>query len=421
MAEILNLETIEYKKGAYITIEGNEPKDQFYVISDGKIRVQRSVDLADVAETDNLLVKGDYFNVIESMSGHKTMDTTDAYTNVSLIVVRKSQFTEFARRHPNAVLRFLQHFSKKVAFFNDLIAKHKGEQQKADEDKGKDQTEKIFDIAEYYFEKKKYNQALYCYVRYVNNNPNGKQKDLAKERISRITPYAKDAMNTQNMESGMVRTYKDGTMLCCHYEPGDEAYIIQEGKVVVSTINNGSEQVHAVLGEGTPVGQMSLLTGDPRNANMTAKGDVKVLAVGKDNFDMMVKGQPEMAKKLLESFADIIWKSYRQLSNLILENPLARLWDMLLVELETKRIDTSTKTPYTFDFGPQELVKMCGYNEQEGKKYIKEMLKSKKMTIEDEKIHIPSLKELEDEVKYYRNKEERDRRIKLDRMKRGRD
>jgi CRP-like cAMP-binding protein len=412
MAGTLNLETVEFKKGAYITIEGNEPKDQFYVISDGKIRVQRSVDLADVAETDNLLVRGDYFNVIESMSGHKTMDTTDAYSNVSLIVVKKSQFTEFARRHPNAVLRFLQHFSKKVAFFNDLISKQKGEENKVKEDKEEDQTEKIFDIAEFYFDKKKYNQALYCYVRYVTYNPDGDKVKLAKERISRITPYAKDAMNTHNQDSGMVRTYKDGTMLCCHYEPGNEAYIIQEGKVVVSTINNASEQVHAVLGEGVPVGQMSLLTGDPRTANMTAKGDVKVLAVGKDNFDMMVKSQPEMAKKLLEGFADIIWKSYRQLSNMILENPLARLWDMLLVELETKKIDTSTKTPYTFDFGPQELVKMCGYNEQEGKKYIRDMLESKKMTIEEEKVHIPSLKELESEVKYYRNKEERDRKIK---------
>ncbi len=417
MVKKLRLETVEYKKGSYITIEGNDPKDQFYVISDGKVRLKRSVDVTDPTKTDDILVKGDYFNVIESMTGHKTMDTTDAYTNVSLIIVKKSQFIEFARRHSGAVLSFLQHFSKKVAFFNKLQAQQKGEAEPVESNRA--ETEKIFDSAEYYFEKKKYNQALYCYVRYISYNPEGNNVKTAKERMSKITPYAKEAMNTQNDESGMVRTYKDGTMICCQYEPGDEAYIIQSGQVVISQINAGSEKVLTVIGEGTPVGQMSLLTGDPRTANMTAKGDVKVLAVDKNNFDMMVRSQPEMARKLLEGFADIIWKSYRQLSNMLLENPVGRLWDMLMVELESKKIKTSTRDSFLFDYGPQELVKMCGYNEQDGKRYLKEMLGSKKMEIKDQKIFIPSLKDLEDETKYYRNKEERDRKLKMDKMRRG--
>lgn len=410
----------EFKKGSYITVEGNDSRGEFYVISDGKVSIQRSVDLSSVAETDNLLVKGDYFNVVECMSGHKIMDTVEAHSNVSLIVVKKSQFSEFAKRHSKAVLSFLTHFSKKLTFFNDLISKHGGNKKAGAFDTTTD-IEKIFDIGEYYFENKQYNQALYCYVRYVTYDPEGKHVKTAKERISRISPYAEDAMNVQNQDSGMIKTYKDGTMLCCDHEPGNEVFIIQEGKVTITKIQDGREKVLAVVGEGTPVGEMSLLTGDPRGANVIANGDVKALAVGKDNFDMMVKSQPEMAKKLLEAFADRIWKSYRQLSNILLEEPLAKLWDMLLVEVETKKIETNARTPYTFDFGPKELVKMVGYDANEGKKYIKEMLASKKMSVTDEqKIHIASLKDLEDEAKFYKNKEEREKRIKRDKMKRGR-
>ncbi len=411
MAGTLKLETIEYKKNAYISVVGNESR-QFYVIANGKVRIQRSIDLEGLAETDNLLVQGDYFNVIETMSGHRIMDTSEAHSNTKLIIVKKNQFNDFAKRHSSVVLNFLTHFSKKLTFFNDLISK----QQKVDsqvetekKDEKASEISKIFDIGEYYFEKKQYNQALYCYVRYITYFPQGEYVKTAKERISRITPYAKDAMNQQNQDSGMIRTYKDGTMLCCDHEPGNEAFIIQKGKVTITKVIEGREQVLAVLGEGTPVGEMSLLSGDPRGANMVAKGDVQVLAVGKDNFDMMVKSQPEMAKKLMESFAERIWKSYRQLSNMILEDPLGKLWDMLMVELETKRIETNTKSPYTFDFGPKELVKMVGLNESDGKKYIKDMLASKKMTIEEEKINIPSLKDLEEEAKYYKNKEERER------------
>ncbi len=416
MAGTLKLETVRYKKGTLVTVSGSDTKGQFYVISEGKVRIQRSIDLAGVAETDNMLIEGDYFNVIETMSGHTVMDTADAYTNVKLVVVKKSQFTEFAKRHISIVMNFLNHFSKKLTFFNDLISKQSGT---AEEENGQKRVSKIFDIAEFYLDKKYYNRALYCYVKYIAYDPEGEHVKTAKERISKLTPYAKDAMNTQNQESGMIKTYKDGTMLCCDNEPGEEIFIIQKGKVSVTKVNEGGEQILAVLGEGDNVGEMSLLSGDPRGANLIAKGDVQVLAVNKDNFDMMIKSQPEMAKKLLESFADRIWKSYRQLTNMLLEDPLARLWDQLMVELETKRIETNTKSPYTFDFGPPELVRMVGIDDKEGKKYIKEMLQTKKMSIEEGNIHIPSLKDLQDEAQYYRNKEEREKRIKRDKMKRG--
>lgn len=416
MAGTLKLETVKYKKGTLVTVSGSETKGQFYVISEGKVRIQRSIDLAGVAETDNMLIEGDYFNVIETMSGHTVMDTADAYTSVKLVVVKKNQFTEFAKRHISIVMNFLNHFSKKLTFFNDLISKQSGT---SDDTGEENRVSKIFDIAEFYFDKKQYNQALYCYVKYIAYDPNGEHVKVAKERISKLTPYAEGAMNKQNQDSGMIKTYKDGTMLCCDNEPGEEIFIIQKGKVSVTKVNENGEQILAVLGEGDNVGEMSLLSGNPRGANLIAKGDVKVLAVNKDNFDMMIKSQPEMAKKLLESFADRIWKSYRQLTNMLLEDPIARLWDQLMVELETKRIETNTKSPFTFGFGPQELVRMVGIGDKEGKKYIKEMLQTKKMTIEDGKIHIPSLKDLQDEAQYYKNKEEREKRIKMDKMKRG--
>lgn len=419
MAESFKLGIVNFKKSSYITIEGNNNKEQFYIIADGQVRIQRSIDLANIAETDNLLVKGDYFSVIETMSSHKIMDTVDAYTDVRLIVVNKGQFIDFAKKHPSVVRGFLTHFSKKLTFFNDLISKQSNAQSSSEKTNSEKNTEKIFDIAEYYFGKKQYNQALYSYVKYIAYEPNGVNVKLAKERISRITPIAKNAMNIQNKGSSMIKTYKDGTMLCCDHEPGNEAFIIQKGKVTITKIDEGRENVLAVVDEGNIVGEMSLLLGVPRGANMVANGDVTVLAVDKDNFDMMVKNQPEMAKKLLELFADRIWKSYRKLSNMVLKEPLAKLWDMLLVELETKRVNTNTRGAYTFDFGPKELVKMVGFDDKEGRKLIKEMLNGKKMSIQEEKIYIPSLKDLEDEVKFYRGKEERDNRIKMDKLKRG--
>jgi hypothetical protein len=76
-----------------------------------------------------------------------------------------------------------------LTFFNDLISK----QQKVDsqvetekKDEKASEISKIFDIGEYYFRKKQYNQALYCYVRYITYFPQGEYVKTATERISRI-------------------------------------------------------------------------------------------------------------------------------------------------------------------------------------------------------------------------------------------
>ncbi|MDR0555329.1 MAG: hypothetical protein LBG76_11125, partial [Treponema sp.] len=37
-----------------------------------------------------------------------------------------------------------------------------------------------------------------------------------------------------------------------------------------------------------------------------------------------------------------IWVIYRQLSNTLIDNPLGRLYDVLLVQLEKDRVDTNT-------------------------------------------------------------------------------
>jgi hypothetical protein len=87
-------------------------------------------------------------------------------------------------------------------------------------------------------------------------------------------------MNQQNQDSGMIRTYK---MEQCYAATMNQVMKLSysKGKVTITKVIEGREQVLAVLGEGTPVGEMSLLSGDPRGANLVAKGDVQVLAVGK--------------------------------------------------------------------------------------------------------------------------------------------
>jgi CRP-like cAMP-binding protein len=90
------------------------------------------------------------------------------------------------------------------------------------------------------------------------------------------------------------RNYKKGTTLFHQGEPGDSMYIIDEGEIsIVDTKNN---KVIATLGPGETVGEMALVTGDPRSASAIAATDTKVWVILKEHFDKHLMSLPIVAK-----------------------------------------------------------------------------------------------------------------------------
>ena len=85
----------------------------------------------------------------------------------------------------------------------------------------------LFKVAEYYARQSQYNQAYYAYYRYLQYCPNGVNVNVAKERMSKIHPYAKAAYLEKN-STDFSRVYPKDTMICSESEPGDELYIIQK-------------------------------------------------------------------------------------------------------------------------------------------------------------------------------------------------
>jgi small-conductance mechanosensitive channel len=89
---------------------------------------------------------------------------------------------------------------------------------------------------------------------------------------------------------------------------GDSAasmFIILEGAARVSVLgqNNDPREV-AVLATGDVVGEMSLMTGAPRNATVTALTRVRVLEITKEPIEALLKKSPE----LLQRFGHVLAK-----------------------------------------------------------------------------------------------------------------
>jgi putative peptide zinc metalloprotease protein len=82
-------------------------------------------------------------------------------------------------------------------------------------------------------------------------------------------------------------------------DPGDTFYIIQHGKVSVFQ-KHGDEEPRLVntLGPGQAFGEAALITDNPRNATIIAATPTVVLALGRSDFEALVKEHLEFAQTL---------------------------------------------------------------------------------------------------------------------------
>jgi hypothetical protein len=118
----------------------------------------------------------------------------------------------------------------------------------------------------------------------------------------------------------------------------------------------------------------------------------------------MVANQPQLIAKLTQILSERIWFVYKQLANTQLSDPVGRLYDVLLIQLEKLRIPISSEA-YTFDFGPKELGNMVGLPKNEGNLTLRKLFENSKLKIVDNRIHISDIEEIEKQAKYYRKME----------------
>ena len=88
-------------------------------------------------------------------------------------------------------------------------------------------------------------------------------------------------------------------------ESGDSMFLILEGSVeVIGKTSDGPRVVLATLSAGASFGEMSLVTGEPRNATVRAVGDVMVMEIAKNHISPLMAERPE----LLENIGEMLEK-----------------------------------------------------------------------------------------------------------------
>ncbi len=98
------------------------------------------------------------------------------------------------------------------------------------------------------------------------------------------------------------RSFADGERIVSKGEPGREMSIIQSGGVIVRA---GGVEV-ARLGKGEFFGEMSVLESSPRDADVIADGDTRVLVLGPGALLVRLRRDPSFAIELLQALSSRI-------------------------------------------------------------------------------------------------------------------
>jgi CRP-like cAMP-binding protein len=395
MGAPLQLVFLNFTKDSYIIVEGKRNADRFFIIRSGNVRVSKEVQIV-AEEGGDVLGPGDFFGVVSTMSGHSHIETAQAVTDVTLISVHRDQFSQLIQGNAPVAMKIILQFSKRMRYLDEALTRLSLKHKAAEED-----ASHVFNVAEYYARRNQFNQAFFAYQKYVKYCPKGENVKIAVERMKKIAPYVKNRQS--NFKPGeMNRTYNKDSIIFCEGEPGDELFIIQKGSVKIIKITENNEILLAVLKTGDIFGEMALLESKPRAAGAVAYEDCQLMAVNRANFQQMIKTQPQIIARLTTLLAERIWLIYKQLANTQMTDPLGRMYDMLQIQIDKKKIDVEKAFNFVFDFGLKELINMVGLSQKEGTLVGRKLMENSMFKIIDDKIFVKDIKEIPKQNAYYR-------------------
>jgi CRP-like cAMP-binding protein len=147
------------------------------------------------------------------------------------------------------------------------------------------------------------------------------REDLRQEVVNELravdifSPLSDEQIDVLAETSSKLR-YAGGETLVVQGTSGDSLFIVVNGTVrVEAATKTGASSVLARLGPGSYFGEMSLLTGEPRSASVSAESETEVIVVEKSGLAPLLESDSEIVVEL----SAMLEKRMEELSTVLTE------------------------------------------------------------------------------------------------------
>ena len=157
------------------------------------------------------------------------------------------------------------------------------------------------------------------------------------------------------------RKYPKGSMIILEEEYGDKLFIVKDGTVKITRVNDeGKEVILALLGSSEIFGEMAILDGESRSANVLAQENCVLVVISSEDFIRILKSNFKVSFGLMSELAKKIRKSDLQIEALSLSDAEHRIGVSILSLAEDMGVIRNGKVTIQNLPFQQDIANMAG-------------------------------------------------------------
>lgn len=159
----------------------------------------------------------------------------------------------------------------------------------------------------------------------------------------------------------MRKSFKKGQAIFYEGDRADKFYILNSGKIKIYKNNReGKEQILYILVEGDFIGDLNLLKKGHFQFNAEAIEEVGVCILTKDDFDIIVRNNPEISLRILENLHDRLVSLENLVQTLSTKDVEARIAGLLVSFAESFGTEEEGKVLIDLPLNREEMANFIG-------------------------------------------------------------
>jgi CRP/FNR family transcriptional regulator, cyclic AMP receptor protein len=185
------------------------------------------------------------------------------------------------------------------------------------------------------------------------------------------------------------RSFEAGEVLYREGEPGEEAYLLEEGRVRLIKKVRGGERSLMVLKPGDLFGESALVPGVERSSTAVAISAGLALAIDQATLQNLLEHNPEIASRMVKQLVRRLRDAEDQLEIMTLSDTQSKVVSALIKLAQQSR--EPGKTGAVFIVSPMELATRVGLDVDTVKRSVQQLREGQYIRVSDERLEVPDI------------------------------
>lgn len=172
---------MNFKANSVIYFRG-DVSDRIYILKSGRISLN-STDIETGQEIHDYIQTGEFFGVKSGLGKYPREENAVVLSDASVIMFTVPEFEQLVSQNTRIIMKMLKVFSNQLRRMHGKVSALLAEGEQVDPESG------LFNIGQYYLGKKRYEQALYAFRRYLTYYPSGRLHTRANELAQKAEQF----------------------------------------------------------------------------------------------------------------------------------------------------------------------------------------------------------------------------------------